>query len=342
VVRPFVAFECAAPERRFVCVVFDFADCHSRTSAQVGGDSVSGYAIDDGNSALVRTWATGHGHLAAVVATVPSSVPVVQRLDLAEQLTSLSDALWRCYTHPASVAAAINTEGWRRQQTRDGFSTVTNAIRSPHVVDDAGYLTVEYDPVQEYAHRVGRALHAIGDQALSDTVVKDVEAEIGAVENAELGDLTGRATQAVVLSRTDASPSQVAAADTVLDKDPLGGSELFRELEPTAAAIAAAHWLKAAADVTAELSGIPAEQVVAAADDIEALPYRTPTAVLELFEFADSPRSLVFDMVSEAMLIAEGLAPRDLDLDDEESDDAPVRLTPLDRPAPPATCLRTC
>ncbi|MFI1994964.1 hypothetical protein [Actinoplanes sp. NPDC020271] len=259
-------------------------------------------------------------------------------------MSALSESLWRCYTHPASAAASTesNTEGWRRQQTREGFATVTEAIRSPHLVDEAGYLTVEYDPVQETAHRVGRALHAIGDQALTDAVVTDVEAEIGAVENAELGDLTGRAAQAVVLSRTDASPSQVAAADAVLDKDPLGGSELFRELEPTAAAIAAAHWLKAAADVTSDLSGIPAEQVVAAADDIEALPYRTPTAVLGLYPFADSPRSIIVEMISDAMLIAEGLAPADLDLapGDEEADDEdePVRLTLLD-PSRPARDL---
>jgi hypothetical protein len=311
---------------------------------------VSSYAIDDESNTVIRTWAAGHGHLAAVVAAVPRSAPQALRLDLVAQLSGLSDALWRCYTHPASAAASTepDTEGWRRQQARDGFATVTDAVRKPHLVDEAGYLTVEYDAVQEYAHRVGRALHAIGDQALSEAVEADVAAEIGAVENAELGDLTGRAVQAVVLSRTDASPAQVAAADAVLDKDPLGGSELFRELEPTAAAIAAAHWLKAAADVVADRSGIPAELVVASAGDIEPLPYRTPTAVLGLFEIAESPRSLVVDLVAEAMLVAEGLAPRDLaidlgdeDADDDQDPDEPaelVRLTPLD-PARPARDL---
>ncbi|KUL41570.1 hypothetical protein ADL15_04815 [Actinoplanes awajinensis subsp. mycoplanecinus] len=331
----------------------------------MGDELVSNYAVDDDGNVLIRTWAAGHGHLAAVVAAIPESAPRLHRLDLAAQLSGLADTLWRCYTHPASAAASTepHTEGWRRQQSRDSFGAVADAIRAPHLVDGDGYLVVEYDPVQEYANRVGRALHTIGDEALSQAVVADVDAERDAVERAELGDLTGRAVQAVTLSRTDASPAQVAAADAVLDKDPLGGSELFRELEPTAAAVAAAHWLKAAADVTADLTGIPAEQVVVAADDLESLPYRTPTVVLELFAAGGSPHQLVVDLVGDAMLIAEGLAPGtvifaggegryeeadepDLDDDDDDDDDVepgvlagePVRMTPLD-PSRPARDL---
>ncbi|WP_433832909.1 hypothetical protein ACQP2E_17380 [Actinoplanes sp. CA-015351] len=318
---------------------------------------MTSYAVDDENNTLIRTWATGNGHRAAIVAALPGPAASSQRMHLAAAMSNLSEALWRCYTHPASAAGSldVNTEGWRRQQTRDGFSTVVAAVQSPNLVDDAGYVTVEFDPVQEYGHRLGRALHEIGDSPLTEAVVADVAAEIRAVEEAELGNLAGRAVQAVVLSRADASPAQVAAADAILDKDPLGGRELFMELEPTAAAVAAAHWLKAAADVTAELSGIPAELVVASADDIEALPYRTPTLVLELFEIMGTPYQIVVDLVSEAMLIAEGLAPPDGSLtyddsggddgddeDDEElsgdAEDPPVRLTPLD-PSRPARDL---
>jgi hypothetical protein len=222
-----------------------------------------------------------------------------------------------------------------------------DAVENPNLADDAGYLIVEYDPVQEYAHRVGRALKAIVDDKLTRAVVAEVCDELNAVENAERGDLSGRAQQAVVLSRADANPVQVAAADAVLAKDPLGGSELFLGLDPTAASVVAAHWLKAAADVVSDVADMPAEQVVAAADDIEALPVATPTLVLELFEFADSARRIVVDLVSDAMLVAEGLAPRDLamDLEDDDDDeegehggDTHGRLTPLD-PARPARDL---
>jgi hypothetical protein len=110
-----------------------------------------------------------------------------------------------------------------------------------------------------------------------------------AVELAELGDLSGRAVQAVLLTREDVSPVQVAVADQTLAGDPLGGEDLFLRLDLTAASVAAAHWLQAAADVVAVLSGIPVTQVVAESDNIEALSHATPTAVLELMESGSDP-----------------------------------------------------
>ncbi|MGI5144135.1 MULTISPECIES: hypothetical protein [unclassified Streptomyces] len=74
----------------------------------------------------------------------------------------------------------------------------------------------------------------------------------------------------------DASPVQVAAADHLLQQEPFGPDELFIGIDPTAAAVAAAHWLTAAADVAAEASGLNLTQVVLEADNIEALT-RDPT-----------------------------------------------------------------
>jgi hypothetical protein len=147
----------------------------------------------------------------------------------------------------------------------------------------------------------------------------------------------------VVLSRADANPIQVVAADTMLKQNPLAGDQLFLEIDPTAASVAAAHWLKAAADVVAEVSGMPATQVLSAADDIEALAVETPSEVLELFDFSSTAYRIVVEMVTDAMLVAEGvvsnlgalLVQHDGEEDEDNDGPAPVRLTPLDpqRPA---------
>jgi hypothetical protein len=306
---------------------------------------VTSYAVDQDDNTLLRIWATGRGQRAAVVSRLPGTAETQQQLNLAEALTSLSGALWRCYTHPAGAADSLeaNSEGWRRQQSREAFAEVIPAIRKPHLPDEDGSLLVSYEPVEECAHRVGRALHAINDADLTEIVSVDVAAELQAVESAERGDLSSRAAQAVVLSRAGASPVQVAAADSILKENPLAGERSFLNLDPTAASVAAAHWLKAAADVVAETSRMPATRVLLAADDMEALPHETPNEVIELFDFSPTAYRLVVEMVSDAMLVAEGfvadlgalLIQHDGEDDDDGDEPTPVRVTPLDpqRPA---------
>jgi hypothetical protein len=156
------------------------------------------------------------------------------------------------------------------------------------------------------------AADAAADADLTTAVITDVEAELAAVERAELGDLSGRSVQAVQLTRQDASPVQVAAADQVLAQNPLGGNDLFLELDSTSACVAAAHWLQAAANVVAEISGIAATNVVMEADNIEALPHATPTAVLELMDLGMSPTAAVTGLIRDATIVADGEVP-DLD-----------------------------
>ncbi|MBT8227015.1 MAG: hypothetical protein KJO75_16175 [Dactylosporangium sp.] len=198
-------------------------------------------------------WETGYGAVAHHVAPLPDGFNDHGRQGLAAEMSGLSKALWRCYTHPASAADSleVNSEGWRREQTRAGFTSVVDHIRQPNLPDNHGSLIVSYDPVEEYANRIGRWLHRADHGDLTAAVVAEVEAELAAVERAELGDLSGRAVQAVQLTRQDASPVQAAAADQILAREPLGGEELFLGLDPTSACVAAAHWLRAAAEVTA-------------------------------------------------------------------------------------------
>jgi hypothetical protein len=305
---------------------------------------MTSYAVDEDNM-LIRMWATGRGQRAGVVSRIPAAADPGKRLDVAAALTLLSEVLWRCYIHPVSPAdrLEVNSEGWRRQQSREAFADVIPAIKKPNLPDEGGSLIIHYNPVEEYAHRVGRALHAIEDADLVEAVSVEVAAEIQAVESAERGELNGRAAQAVGLSRSDASPVQVITADGILKQNPLAGELLFLDLEPTAASVAVAHWLKAAADVVAEVSGMPATQVLLAADDIRALPVEAPSQVLKLFDVGSTAYRIVVGMVTDAMLVADGvvsgigalLAQRDGQEDEADDQPTPIRLTPLDprRPA---------
>ncbi|WP_254858465.1 hypothetical protein [Protofrankia sp. BMG5.30] len=272
-------------------------------------------------------------------------------------MTFLAAAAWRTYTHPASATPSlrVGSEGWRRASDRTAFASVLAVIRRPHLPHN-GTLLQSYVIVEEAAHRVGRALHAIGNQNLAEQILADVSAELDAVEQAERGDLSGRARQAIALTRADASPLQVAAADVLLADNPFGDSRLFTEVEPTAAAVAAAHWLHVAATVTARQTGLDPTQVLVEADNIEALPHESPTVVLEHITAGQTARLAVLQLIAEAMVVAEGGIP-DLDVllaavesayaraeafgeQAEELREAlmPRRLTPLD-PTRPATDL---
>ncbi|MBR7833827.1 hypothetical protein KDL01_11155 [Actinospica durhamensis] len=170
-------------------------------------------------------------------------------------------------------------------------------------------MMVSYEPVVESAHQLGRLLHEIADAGLTERVRAEFALEISAIENAECGDLRDRAQQAVLLSRPEASPVQVAAADAILRDEPLGSVTLFTSLDPTAAAVAAAHWLHAAALVAAERSGLDPTNVVEVADDIEALPHTTPTFVLEKLADGESAYSVVVSLIRNTAVVAHGYVP---------------------------------
>ena len=311
------------------------------------------YCVASERHELIATWGTGAGDLAAGVATAPAGADIGSLLALARALTQLSNAAWHTYTHPASAADSLepNSEGWRREEERKQFSEVVDAISRPNL-PSGGTLVVSYSNLLESAHRVGRALHSIGDPQLVKGVAAEVAVELTAVESAELGALSGRSQQAVLLSREDASPVQVAAADQLLQQDPFGPDDLFRGIDPTAASVAAAHWLAAAAEVTGEASGLDPTRVVLEADNIEELPHESPTLVLGLIYDGVSPYDAVTSLVRHAMQVTDGVLPDPTalreQLDDlhetlarhsgeEEPDltDVALRLTPLDpqRPA---------
>ncbi|GAA4952043.1 hypothetical protein HD597_005364 [Nonomuraea thailandensis] len=315
------------------------------------------YAVDHRRNILIASWSTGSGDTAVDVADLPAGISSHDALHLARTLTQLSDACWRCYTHPASAADSHEpgSEGERRQEERDAFTSVLTALTSPNLPAD-GYMIQSSIRVEEAAHQVGRALHALNAAELTTRVTIDVGAELAAIEQAELGNLTERSRQAVTLTREDASPIQVAQASNLLHDNPFGPEALFTDIDPAAAAIAAAHWLDAAATITADSTGLPATQIVVEADNIEALPHETPTLVLELMADGATPRQAVMPLIRDALRVAEGEIPDITALQqrittaeqllDKRREDQPelsldalgLRITPLD-PARPALDL---
>ena len=258
------------------------------------------YGYDGAGRDVVAVWPVGVGSRAVRVVALREAVSEADGLRLCQELTGLSEALWDRYVNPESG-----------EEAEDGPTADLEAgLRSPNLPDDAGLLLVSYDPVEEAAHRVGRLLADIGDAGVLEAVVAEVRRETEAVTAAELGDLSGRAAQAVVLDRVDASPVQVYAADQLLRAEPLGSEALLTSVDPAAACVATAHWLAAAASVAGRLTDEEAAEVFARADDIEACSIEVPSLVVQaIVEQGISPRDVVVDLLREAAAVREGRLP---------------------------------
>ena len=247
--------------------------------------------------------------MAQTIAALPKTVEPEVALALAAALTKLSGYQWRTYTHPASAAGdpqVPNSVAWHRAEERNRFREVEGAVREPNLPDGDGMMAVSYSVVEEAAHRIGRVAHLIGDAKLVGLLVAEVGTEQAAIEAAELGDLSGRARQAVELSRVDISPVQVHAADSLLYADPLAAIDRFTDIDPAAAAVAAARWLYLAAQVAAEAAEVHPVHVVAEADNLEALQVEAPTLVLERLGAGESPTAVVVDLIADALAAADG------------------------------------
>ncbi|MFI6735380.1 hypothetical protein ACIBI9_20845 [Nonomuraea sp. NPDC050451] len=142
---------------------------------------------------------------------------------------------------------------------------------------------------------------------LTTHVTTDVAAERAAIEQAERGDLSERAQQTVTLSREDASPLQIYQADRLLHDNPFGNQTLLADMDPTAAAIAAAHWFYAAVTITAQHNGMHPIQVVAGAEQSD-----KPLAIESLADIATAitagarARHVVMPLIRNALHIVDG------------------------------------
>jgi hypothetical protein len=275
---------------------------------------VTTYAYDPGRSHLVAVWPMGCGHHAQVIIDVDERASTAELAELCDELTWLSHELWDTYIRPAS-AAADEQDRIHRTYEREVFTGVVAALRSPHLPNETGALVISYSPVDERSHRTGRVLHRLDIAAVTDAIAADVADEIVAVEQAERGDLSGRAAQATALDRVDASPLQVEAANGLFEATPLGTAELFTALDPAAACVAAAHWLTAAAAVAGDLADLTPAAVFAESDNIGVCSVELPQFIVGTIDDAGrSPRDVVLHLLREASQVREGTIPNVPDL----------------------------
>ncbi|MFC4114353.1 hypothetical protein [Nonomuraea zeae] len=263
------------------------------------------YAIDRAHNTLLAQWSTGIGDSATVVARLTHDQLHQNTRLLAAELTRLSHVCWRSYTHPASAADrhGPHSLGWQRRQERDAFAKILPTLIATTRPAHQPIST----KVEQAAQAVGRILHLLNASQLTTHVTTDVAAELAAIEQAERGDLSERAQQAVALSREDASPLQISQADSLLHDNPFGSQALFTEVDPTAAAIAAAHWFYAAVTVTAQHTGMHPTQVVAGAEQ-----YDKPLAIESLIDIVTAiatgarARHVIMPLIRNALHVADG------------------------------------
>lgn len=247
------------------------------------------YAYDHSGTSLMAFWHSGIGAVARPVARLHARTPERTGMHLAQALTELSESAWLSYSDPGLV----------RLDPAAGLQ----ALRRPHL-PEGDLLYQEDDHVLDAAHHAGRAVAAVGSAGVLRAVAADVESEFDAVRRALDGDLSGRARQATVLSRLDVHPAQVALADRHLHDVPMGNEALFDEVDPTAASVAAVHWLQAAADVA-----LPADDPLTALRSTAAAEGVGPAVadvVLRSLASGDTPVTVVQDLVRAARLAARG------------------------------------
>ncbi len=263
---------------------------------------MSSYAVTDDGTLLV-TWRDGTGQVAKTVCTRLEAREELR--GLATALTGLSEQCWRIYVDPVRDSDFL---GGEPEDDRLHLVDLADVVARQQLPAAAGYLIASYIPVVWAAEQVGRAVEAIGDEEVRAAVLAEVRIETQAVLAADLGDLGDRGRQAVLHSRTDASPAQVEAASQLFTTNPFGGPELFSDYDPTAACVAAAAWFLGAAQVAGEELGFSdLRDVVRMADDIEAVPVTMLSAVLTLLQAEiSSPHAVVAHLVQEARAVAAG------------------------------------
>lgn len=189
---------------------------------------------------------------------------------IAARLTVFSMSLWESFEDPSGP----------HHYGSDARSRVEAGLSMTLPAPDATYRIMAYDHVANALLRLREVVRDLPD-TLRDAVLGEVEVELGAVEDAALGQLSDRARQAVVLSPPWAPPNQVASAEHLIRAEEY--DLLVTDVLATAACVAATHWLAAAVHMLYQRHGFDVDELFEIADDIEAIDTKTgPWIVHEL------------------------------------------------------------
>ncbi|TQM08998.1 hypothetical protein [Pseudonocardia kunmingensis] len=279
------------------------------------------YAYDTSTHQLLAVWDTGMGAGAHTVARLNAATQETVGLHLAQALTRMSEAVWLSYVRPEIFDLPV--------------SAAVQAMRRPHL-PEAGLVRVEMHPVVDSAHRVGRELREVGSAGVTRAVIADVEEEMAAAGNAERGDLSARARQAVMLTRVAPSPAQIVEADRMLHEVPMCSPRLYTDVEPAAAGVAAIHWFLAAVSVMERLADTTGEGALDKAEQVEYFDSAVAHTVVRMVAGGRpdrTPLAIAQELLQMAVMASRGL----LIAPNEPVQDGPC-FTALD-PARPARCL---
>lgn len=256
------------------------------------------YAVNGESRQLICAWPSGRGYLARTVArwgSGDSQSPV----SLADKLSSFSDQLWSCYA--AAGATEPDCEA-PRPALDEAFALIGQRPPAPTWLCRKAML--------DATAQLARAMDRTTQDSVRAAVTKDIGEEIDAVARARAGDLTGRASQALMLSPLSTSTRQLRIAEAILHRQLLRAAGLLEFVEPTAAATATCVWLQAASLVAASVSGLTCREVFERADTIEPMPVELSATVVELLEAGTAPHTLVSDLLGDAHVARHGQIPR--------------------------------
>lgn len=253
---------------------------------------MTSYAHHPATSSIVATWPTGAGSVAEEVAVLPEGCDAAVARAISLEMDRLSVQLWR----PYGIGDTLPPDAVR----------LVDILRRPNL--PVGTLVrIADDPLDEHAHRLGRLFADLDDGGeCREAVAREIGRECVAVGDAMVGELTGRAQQAVTIVRAVPDPGQLARAHALLHEVPLGPERLFTEVGPVMAAIAAFEWLCSALKVAHRRGGYGyVEEVLANARAVTDRDLRVATGLLR-HPTVDSS-VLVHRFLNAAQLAAAGM-----------------------------------
>lgn len=240
-------------------------------------------------SKIVATWKVGDSSVWEPTIELGADFAHVTNL-ICRYLTDASEALWNQFERPSHGPDERRED---EESTADLIRRALYGTATPVKVT-GGVMIVIYDPAVDAAIKLRQVIAEL-PETLAKHICSEVEKELEAVANAELGILVGRSRQAVSLSPISTSPTQVASAETLLRQEMI--DELFTHVQATAACVAAASWLHAAADVLSDQFGVQTFELLEHADSTVAIDIDTATRVIDRIDNGTAPETVVAEIL---------------------------------------------